>query len=277
MASADATDLREQTLLGAPLVAAGGRLRASAIFVGDRIDARALQPRLGEHPVLTTVREGGWAAVFRYGAVVFFGVPEEGRRRFLGVLGEGIEGRFDEPEREVAEITVDPERRDGVYDNVISVQEANAERLQVIAEILAKSVVLAHYEEAVADVFEMIEPLAEELKATGKTVRKSRELLRQIGDTLLIQHRMVGRVEVSEKPELLWERPDLERLYLRMEDEFEIGDRHLAIERKLTLISDTNETLLEMLQTRQFLRVEWYIVILIVIEIVIYLYDLFVH
>ena len=37
---------------------------------------------------------------------------------------------------------------------------------------------------------------------------------------------MVGRVAVAEKPELLWDRPDLEGLYIRLEDEFEIKERH---------------------------------------------------
>lgn len=49
----------------------------------------------------------------------------------------------------------------------------------------------------------------------------------------------VGRVEVDEKPETLWERPDLERFYVRLEDEYELKERHLALERKLELISRT--------------------------------------
>lgn len=83
---------------------------------------------------------------------------------------------------------------------------------------------------------------------------------------------MVGRVEVTEKPELLWEHSELERVYLRLEDEFELHERHVALEHKLELISRTAATLL---QTNRSLRVEWYIVILIVVEIVLTLYDKF--
>jgi len=85
----------------------------------------------------------------------------------------------------------------------------------------------------------------------------------------------VGRVEVAEKPDLLWERPELERLYLRLQDEFEIKERHAALERKLELISRTAHTVLELLQNRRNLRVEWYIVILIVFEIILSLYEMF--
>ncbi|MGH6662372.1 MAG: RMD1 family protein, partial [Rhodospirillales bacterium] len=110
----------------------------------------------------------------------------------------------------------------------------------------------------------------------GHTGREGRALLRQIGDVLLMQHKMVGRVEVAEKPDLLWDHPELERLYARLQDEFELNDRARALDRKLDLISRTAATSLDLLQNRRTLRVEWYIVILIVIELVLLvLYETF--
>ncbi len=63
---------------------------------------------------------------------------------------------------------------------------------------------------------------------------------------------------------------------MQLEDEFELQERHVALERKLQVISNTAETLLDLLQTQQSQRVEWYIVILIVVEIALTLYELFV-
>jgi uncharacterized Rmd1/YagE family protein len=85
----------------------------------------------------------------------------------------------------------------------------------------------------------------------------------------------VGRVEIIDKPELLWDAPDLERIYLRLENEYEIRERQVALERKLDLISRTAETALDLLQHNTGLRVEWYVVILIVVEILLSLYELF--
>ena len=99
--------------------------------------------------------------------------------------------------------------------------------------------------------------------------------MRYIGSTLLIQQRMVGRVEVAEKPDLLWDQPDLERLYIRLQNEYELKERHLALERKLSLIAQTAQTLLDILRNKRSHRVEWYIVILIVLEIMLTLYQMF--
>jgi uncharacterized Rmd1/YagE family protein len=144
-----------------------------------------------------------------------------------------------------------------------------------VADILGKSVALSQFEGRIAEVFERIEPLAAHLRSTGRIGSQGRELVRQIGDVLLMQHQMVGRVEVIDKPEFLWERPDLDRLYARLRDEYELPDRHRALDKKLALVDHTAQTVLDLLQTQRSLRVEWYIVALIVVEIVILLYDLF--
>ena len=99
-----------------------------------------------------------------------------------------------------------------------------------------------------------------------------RELLRHIGDVLATQHNMVGRVETGEKPELLWDHPELERLYARLAEEYELRERDRALDRKFDVISRTAETLLSVLQNRTALRVEWYILALIVAELILSIY-----
>jgi uncharacterized Rmd1/YagE family protein len=144
-----------------------------------------------------------------------------------------------------------------------------------VADILGKSVMLGFYEDHIAQSFDRVEPLAVQLERRGRARQHTRELTSQIGTTLLSLHRMVGRAEVGEKPETLWEYPELERLYVRLEAEYEIRERQLALERKLEVISRTVQTLLDLLQARRSLRVEWYIVLLIVVEILLTLYELF--
>jgi uncharacterized Rmd1/YagE family protein len=104
-----------------------------------------------------------------------------------------------------------------------------------------------------------------------------RELLRHIGGTLLVQQRMIGRVEIQDKPDLLWEHPEVERLYLQLENEYELRERNTVLERKLTLINQTAETVVNLMQNRSMLRVEWYIVILIVVSVLLSLYTMVPH
>ena len=260
-----------------PLLRNSQPLHARALMVGERIDLRALESakRLALAPLTISAGENGCAVLFRYGVIVLFGLTPVEEVSFLQQMAPMVHEPFPVPETEEAELSIGPEQHEGIADGIIHLHALTVERLQVVADTLSKSVVLAHSEQKVSAVFERIEPLAVALQQEGKVGRRSRELLEYIGGALLIQHRTVGRVEVVEKPEVLWEHPDLERLFHRLEDEYELQERQTALENKLSVISRTAETLLELLQNRRSLRVEWYIVILIVVEILLTLYEQF--
>jgi uncharacterized Rmd1/YagE family protein len=260
-----------------PLPIEQTQVRARAVLLGERLDLRGWDylDVLATTPLALAVRGGGVAVLFRFGAAVFFGVAAQDEAAFLDTLRQRVVNPHAAPETEALDVRVTPGTKDTVADGTVSLESLTVERLQVIADVLAKSVVLALYETRVAATFDGIEPLATRLERTGRIQGKADQLLKHIGATLLVDHMMVGRVAVSEKPELLWDQPSLEGLYIRLEDEFELRERQEALERKLSVISRTAETLLELIQSRHALRVEWYIVALIVLEVLLTLYNMF--
>jgi uncharacterized Rmd1/YagE family protein len=251
--------------------------KARAILVADRIDLRSWQAeeRLASHPLAVAVPGGGAAVLFRYGVVVFFDVTAEEESAFLRRIARLTAGPFDAPETEEVEIRIDARAREGMQGDRVFLAGEEIERLQVVADVLSKSVLLAYYEAQIAGSFDRIDPLARELDRNGRIAGDARDLSRQIGAMLLTGHTMIGRAAVAEKPELLWEHPDLEGLFIRLEDEFEIKERHVMLGEKLDLITRTVQTLVQLQEGRHSLRLELYIVILIVVEILLSLYDLF--
>jgi uncharacterized Rmd1/YagE family protein len=251
---------------------------ARAYYVGERIDLRKfLQASriAAQQPATIQLEEGGTAILFRYGAAVFINGSKTARELFLRDLVPLVEDRYERPETEEVQISIAADRREGVESGTVFVKDASSERLQIVAAVMAKSVALAQYETDVAATFDRIEPFAVDLERGGRGRHDMRLLLRHIGLALRNEHKMVARVEVSDRPELLWEHPELEQLYLRLEDEFEIEERAAILDRKLELISRTVETILDLIQKDQSMRVEWYIVILIVVEIFLSVYTLF--
>jgi len=247
-----------------------------ALYVGDRIDTRALEPvePLGLTPLTLPCGENGVGVFFRYGVVVLFNVAADAETGILERLAPHIAGPLAAPETDHARLQVRPEAdMQADMTGTILVRSATVECFQTVAHALAKSLILAHYETRIAGIFERIEPLAADLRERGRIAVYGKALVRQIGDVLHMEHRMVGRVETGEKPEVLWEHPELERLYLRLSEEYELRERSRALDRKLEVISRTAETLLGLLQNRSSLRVEWYIVALIVAELVLSLYQ----
>ena len=256
----------------------GITIPVTAYALGERIelkDITTIGERISSSPLTICVESAKYAVLFRYGAVVLFNMvtlEEEKKKKKINPM---ISDSFPLPKVEEAEIIFEKGTEESAYNGIIRLQDSSLERLQIVADVLAKSVILSHYESSIAEAFDRVEPFAENLQKKGKRFYSSKKLLEQIGNALLIQHKMVGRVEVGENPDILWERPDLERLYARLIDEYELHDRDRALERKLDLISRTAETLLNLLQGTRSIRLELYIVILIVLELLISIYQMF--
>ena len=248
---------------------------ARAISLGERLDTRGLErmDSLATAPLVLRTSEGGSAVLFRYGVIVLFNVSPSEQAALL----ERLESRVSEPvaRREIdeARLQINPRAEEPVdAAGTIFLRDKSIPRFQLVADILAKGLVLSQYETSIAELFDRIEPLARSLRLRGRAAATGRDLLRHIGDVLTMQQKMVGRVETGEKPEVLWDHPELERLYLRLAEEYELRERSRALDRKLDVIARTVETLLSLLQNRTSLRVEWYIVALIIAELVLSLY-----
>ena len=172
-------------------------------------------------------------------------------------------------------VEIRPDSEENVSaDGRIRLREATPERLLLTATVLARSVVLARDESRIDEAFDRIEPLVNDLRTFGRAGLSIKRVMQHIGGVLATRHLVVGRAQISEKPDLLWDHPELDRLYSRLEAEFELGDRARAIERKLEVIGDAADALLNLVQDKRTYRLEIAVVVLIGLEIVVNLFGL---
>jgi uncharacterized Rmd1/YagE family protein len=255
----------------------GTQVTAHALHIGDRINTMGFEGEaLSAVPLAIRVGKTGVAVLFRYGVAVLIGLSPQDESGFLAKLTPRIGGKLERFEEEAAIVAVTSETEDQVQaGGPVQLRDMSLERLLVIADVLAKSVVLANDEREVAKVFEIIEPFTKELADYGRTRRDRKGMLKLLGNALLVQHRVSGRVAVGEKPDALWDRPDLERLYARLEDEYELKERVDALNRKLAVVAETANTLADIIDTRRSLRLELIVVILIAFEVVVTFYQIY--
>ncbi len=251
-----------------------------ARIVGERIVLKGLEKvePLATNPLIIRAGATGCAVLLRYGIIVTFDLSAEEESELVERLRPHIREPLPSNLSEELAIAFRPQTeerpKERLESNTLWLQECSAERLQIVAEALGKSVALDYYETEVSSLFERIKPFTTAIQDKNLRPPKEKELLSYIGGTLLIQQKMLGIVEVGEKPDPVWDYPELDRLYLRLENEYELRERLVALEQKLALVSRTVETSLGVLQRDSSHRVEWYIVILIVVEIVLSIYDM---
>jgi uncharacterized Rmd1/YagE family protein len=244
-------------------------LSARALVLGERIDTAGLERRdaISTAP-LSFSMDNGLVVVFRYGVVVLIGLDSKAEEQVLERILPRVQGVLSEREEERIQLGLRDDQDEGVgADGVVRIGALAPDKLLVVADALAKSAALAQDERQVAKVFDTVEPWARQLAATGRSPGGRRDMIRLIGSALLVQHRLAERVAVREKPDILWDRPDLERLYARLEDEYELVERAETLARKLDLIGETVTVLTDLIDTRRALRLETIIVGLILAEI----------
>src|SRR5271169_7045972 len=175
------------------------QLTAHALQIGDRINTAGFEGQvLSNTPLAMRVGESGMAVVFRYGVAVFIGLSAAEEKGFLERLQLRTFGKITPHEEEWAKIEVAREAEEPIpVGGPILVREFSLERLLVVSDALAKSVVLGHDEREVANVFDTIEPFARELATSGQASKSRTDPLKLPGNSLLVQHRVSGRVAVD--------------------------------------------------------------------------------
>jgi uncharacterized Rmd1/YagE family protein len=256
------------------------RLSARALRLGRRLRLAGLEAAnfhqsevITSSPLVLRLGGGGLAALLPYGTVVLIGVSLGEEEVFLQELGDRIESRLDAPVIVASEIEIGT--RDGIAGDIITVRNLSPPRLVAVADALAKNVALAFEEEEVRKLIEVLEPFASDLASTGRLPWQRKRMLRTVGHALLTHHRLLERVEVEERPELLSDDGEVGHLHERLAEAYHFRKRAKALSRKLDAIEVMMAALTELIDAQRGIRLETMIVLLIMLEISVYLYDLF--
>lgn len=252
--------------LGRPLDARS--LVAYAQLLGGRIE---IHRAAVDAKVLSSAAESGLTIVFRYGVVVTFAarnnVAENSDLR--AALAPHVIDPTLVRESETVELLILADSEDRIApDGQILLADASVERLLLVATVLARSVVMSRDEVLVSEVFDRIAPIVSDLQINGRVRLPIRRVMRLIGNVIAARHRVMGTVQANEHPELLWDHPSLDRLYSRLEAEYELNERTDTLVRKFAALGDFTDVLLNIVQDKRAFRLEATIIALIVFEIV---------
>ena len=253
-----------------------GSCEVNAVLIGVDINLKALTNRSAQRKesILVRLSDKSVAIIYPYGAIVFFNTSTVSTVELITRCHQYCSQLFSVPETEKFTVLIQPDQPEGIIQNKVSIRHVTKEHLEIIGDALAKSVILEYHENRIGNLFDSIEPIAKSLKARGKLGYRTNDLLKHIGASLVMAQEMVGKIEVTEKPVVLWEHFELEPLHAQLVEDLELIERQSALERKIELISRTAQISLEVLQQHHSHRLEWYIIILIGIEIILQLYEL---
>ncbi len=211
---------------------------------------------------------------FDFGALVFVNVPLEKRDRLI----QTVEAKFEPDPHKLFPEDFLIEVREGAaieaqFDRVV-VPELTLPILEIVSLLLAQSASMDYYDVDIQEISKKTNKIINHLQKSGRLPGKVPDLVRFIGTCIATKNDIIATLALFDKPESTWEVPELDRLYNALRIELEIQDRFRALEAKLRTIQENLVLLVDLSKHRTTWRLELTVVILILIEVLITLWQL---
>jgi uncharacterized Rmd1/YagE family protein len=263
-----------------------------AFAFGGELDLTRLAGKLGfnrkyrwEEPMklnpvtfaLATDSDDERVYLYYFGGVVFLNCSGDIIARFLDSVpqyAESLRRQVQLPYREEYRLEIDPQRKPAISNDCAVMPSDNQAFLDTICFVIAKSVALERIEERIDVVFDEVEVLIANL-GQGKLELPDRDMARLASSILSFKFTSIAHIMVLDKPDITWDNPEADRLYTTMAGLFELNQRYLEIKHKSETLLDMTGVFTDLSHARRAARLEWIIIILIAIEIVIYLVQLY--
>lgn len=202
---------------------------------------------------------------FAYGAVVFWGFTREEEKEFLNEVKKFERDPVLHTEDEFTFVYGDTMKID---EDEITLPNKSALSKFAISHGIAQSVKLTIFEESITKTFDSTKRLPEELAEKGSISLSRKEISQKMGEIFIERNYINLHTEMLDTPEFFWEHPELEPFYRRTAHYLDISKRVEALNRRLNVVHELFEILRNELNHQYSSRLEWTIIILIVIEVV---------
>lgn len=214
--------------------------------------------------------------VFSFGAITFIGLDSEQTDSFILNFTANVSvKRFLKLLWEDYELRINSKSKIIVKSNEVSLPRFEEEASLIISRIMAQSVAMDHYEQLADRVFENFSPINRTLMRKGRLAISRKNLLRTIGLNNVIMQKIISKLHILDEPDIVWEDDLMWSLYDRLHSMFDLEDRFKTIEYKLRFVQENSQILLESMQGRRETILELSIIALILIEVLLFVYDLF--
>jgi uncharacterized Rmd1/YagE family protein len=223
---------------------------------------------LRTHDLHFATGDGGDVFLYPFGAVVFHEVPLDQRDQWLARVRAAMPGLGPPVIAETFTAREEEGIRTGLVHGVLQTSSLTPARIATVALIVAQSAAMEYYERLVDDLFARTDSLVASLERRGTVSVRTRRMHRFIGEAIGTRNEVLSVLHLLDKPDEIWDDPELDRIYDDLRREFDLLDRYQALERKLRGIQEALELVLDVARERRMWLLETSIAILILVELV---------
>ncbi|MBO0329427.1 RMD1 family protein [[Muricauda] lutisoli] len=211
--------------------------------------------------------------IFRYGVVSFFGYSEAEISQLLMEIKPFCEEwrQSDITETMEMELVSDHEKSVIDQDKVI-LSKSNVEGIRLALLHLSQSVALDHFAGLSEQAMKETRRHTTYLELNGRLDIGGKKLKKHIAKVLNINNQISENLYIFDSHEVVWEDLELDRLDKGLKQIFDLKERYRNIKEQGIVIKENLSLFMNIMDHRESSRLEWIIIILILVEVV----DLFI-
>lgn len=211
--------------------------------------------------------------VFDYGVVVFANYDAVNKSEFIQFVKNYGTTWVDLDLSEEYKIEIDEKLPKALVKNdYVSVPKIDPFLLRIVMLNIGQSVALEYYEVLTNELITSSKHYILELENQGKLSISKINLLKYIGKVLNVKNSIVDNLYILDDPNLVWDNEELNLLNRNLKTNFDINPRFKDLDYRLQIVEHNLTLFTDVLNVRESTRLEWIIIILILIEIAIALF-----
>ena len=215
------------------------------------------------------------AVLFDFGAVVLVGLNSDDREPIIRAISAKLSPEPHPPLTEDFLVEVKSGTPSQVKFDRVVLHEPSLPALKLVCLLLAQSVAMDYYDEDVQEILRRSDAITVSLRTAGRLPGRFDSIVKFIGSCIETKNGVIATLALFDKPESTWEDPELDKLYMKLREELELDDRFRALEAKLRMIQETLVLLVDLSQYRATWRLEMTVVLLILFEVMLMLWQMF--
>ncbi|MCB0398369.1 MAG: RMD1 family protein [Winogradskyella sp.] len=205
--------------------------------------------------------------LFQYGMVSFFNLTKLEIDNALQAIKPLCDTYFEHMISEEVNVEIKANTIQVNFESIV-LPGINSEMIRLVMLNASQSVALNLYSEITETLLIETNEHTKYLESKGKLNISNNKLKRFIGKILNIKNKISENLYIFDSPEITWDDEQLNKLNTDLKQTFDLKDRYHLIHDRIEIIKENLELFKDIMDHRESSRLEWIIIILILVEVV---------
>ncbi|XP_020578362.1 uncharacterized protein LOC110023341 [Phalaenopsis equestris] len=236
--------------------------------------------RYSDYPLDIGINENGdncrYVVVFQYGSVILFNIADHEAEQYLDLVRKHAHRLLPETRKDDYAVVEKPQLTSWMHGGAdyIALKSLDMDGIRIICNVLGQSIALDHYIGQVDDMVEEFTDINRGMEKTGTFTMKRKKLFQLVGKANSNLADVIIKLGLFDRSEIAWRNSNYAQILEYLREEYELAQRFGSLNFKLKFVEHNIHFLQEVLQNKKSDLLEWVIIILLLIENIISMYEI---